>query len=477
MTDLERHALARLPLAEATLQLLQFALPDAGLQRLYDEHRGRSYTDVLGFDTFFHLLRDALLNRDDSACQHFRKAEANDELPVTLEAVYGKLRRVPTAVSRALFAEGARRLAEVASGAVDPLPACLQAMEVLAFDGKQIKHVKKRLKPLRNLWGKLGGGKLLVVQDVATHAAVAFEAAEDGLASENTLMDAAVARVRTRPSDRPRLWIGDRAFGNLVEATRFAEAGESFLLRYHPKTSFTHDSSRVERKGKTADGLAWREEWGWYGAENDGRRRLVRRIHLATGKTNAKRKADHFSVVTDLLDADAYPAAELLAAYRRRWGIETLFQEVTEVFHLNQLVGTTPQAMIFQASMVLLFSNALRVLTGYLAQSQKRLPNTVSTELVFKDVVAQLTAFAIFVEVASLGALLPPMTAEELREWLAERLSKVWTSRWAKQKTVKRKPKPPPTDLKGAFGSVDRVLRGVHETVPTPTPPRKRKTG
>ena len=87
MTDLERHALARLPLAEATLQLLQFALPDAGLQRLYDEHRGRSYTDVLGFDTFFHLLRDALLNRDDSACQHFRKAEANDELPVTLEAV------------------------------------------------------------------------------------------------------------------------------------------------------------------------------------------------------------------------------------------------------------------------------------------------------------------------------------------------------------------------------------------------------
>ena len=165
MTDHERETLRRLPLAEATLRLLQFALPDAGLQRLYDEHRGRSYEGVLGFDDFFHLLRDPGapgLNRDDSACQHFRKAEANDELPVTLEAVYGKLRRVPTAVSRALFAEGARRLAEVASGAVNPLPKCLQGMEVLAFDGKQIKHVKKRLKPLRNLWGKLGGSKLLV---------------------------------------------------------------------------------------------------------------------------------------------------------------------------------------------------------------------------------------------------------------------------------------------------------------------------
>ena len=477
MTELESETLRRLPLAEGVLRLLQHALPDADLQRLYDDHRGQSYQDVLRFDTFFHLIRDALLHRGDSAHQHFRKARRDGVLPVTIEAVYGKLRRVPPGVSQALLAEGTRRLAAVSSGAVDPLPPSVAGMEVLAFDGKQIKHVPKRLKALRNLWGKLSGGKLLVVQDVATRMAVAFAADADGLVADNTLVEGAVAQVRQRPSDRPRLWVGDRLFGNLVETTRFHAAGEFYLLRYHSKTSFAPDSSREMRKGVTADGLAWHEEWGWYGRASDGRRQYVRRIHLATGKTTPKGKPDHFSVVTNLLDADAYPAADLLATYRRRWSIESLFQEVTDVFHLKDLIGTTPQAMIFQASLVLLLSNALRVLTGYLAQTRNCVPSAVSTELVFKDVVAQLTALTVMVDAAAVGPLLEPMDADELKAWLARRLSGAWDPRWAKQKTVRRKPKPLGRVLKGRYGSVDRILRGVHQTVPLRNPPRKRKNG
>jgi hypothetical protein len=32
----------------------------------------------------------------------------------------------------------------------------------------------------------------------------------------------------------------------------------------------------------------------------------------------------------------------------QRWGIEQVFQKVTEVFHLQGLIGGTPKATIFQ---------------------------------------------------------------------------------------------------------------------------------
>ena len=39
--------------------------------------------------------------------------------------------------------------------------------------------------------------------------------------------------------------------------------------------------------------------------------------------------------MTDLLHPDRYPAADLLALYLARWGIERVFQQVTEVFPLE----------------------------------------------------------------------------------------------------------------------------------------------
>ena len=56
------------------------------------------------------------------------------------------------------------------------------------------------------------GGKLLVVQDLATQQAIVAEATADGEAADNPLVAPAVARVRALPESRPRLWFGDAAF-------------------------------------------------------------------------------------------------------------------------------------------------------------------------------------------------------------------------------------------------------------------------
>ena len=53
------------------------------------------------------------------------------------------------------------------------------------------------------------------------------------------------------------------------------------------------------------------------------------------------------SLVTDLLDGEMFPASDLLDAYLLRWEIERVFQQITEVFSLESLIGSTPEAVVF----------------------------------------------------------------------------------------------------------------------------------
>ncbi len=91
------------------------------------------------------------------------------------------------------------------------------------------------------------------------------------------------------------------------------------------------------------------------------------------------------SLVTDLLDAGRYPAADLLTVYLARWGSERVFQQSTEVFALRRLIGSTPQATVFQAAFCLLLYNRVQVLRGYiaLAQPQPGRAEDVSAEQLF----------------------------------------------------------------------------------------------
>src|SRR5262249_49714121 len=161
---------------------------------------------------FVHLLADATLGHRGSANQTFEHALEDGSLNASVQAMYAKLRRVPAQLSLGFFCETAARLRGVASPVVaNALPESIAAFWVWGFDGKKLKYVTKRLKPTRGLKGNLFGGKLLVVQDLATQQAIAVEATSDGEAADNPLVPGAIARVRELLDGRPHLWVGDRA--------------------------------------------------------------------------------------------------------------------------------------------------------------------------------------------------------------------------------------------------------------------------
>ena len=140
--DFDALVAHRLPLAEATLRLLNFAFDAAVLRTVFDHHHGRPYEHDLAFPTFVQLILDALIGHRGFAHQSFQQADQNDRLPVSVQALYGKRRRVPLDLIVAPFTHTAQRLQTVAPPATtQPLPASVHGFQVVAFDGKKLKSV------------------------------------------------------------------------------------------------------------------------------------------------------------------------------------------------------------------------------------------------------------------------------------------------------------------------------------------------
>jgi hypothetical protein len=461
LDEYARETFQRLPLADATLSLWAYVLQPPFLAHVFATYRGRSFEETLSFARFVDLIGDALVNHQGSGRQSFTRAREQGTLATSSEAVYGKLRRVPLSLSLGFFTEGTARLRALLppQHLAAELPASLAALTVVVGDGKTLKRVAKRLLPTRGAAGKVYGGKLLVAFLPRQGVAVAMAADPDGERNECRLVPQVVEQTR-QVVGGPRLWVFDRQFCDLVQTARCSEDGDHFLIRYHPKVRFCPDLTQAAVVTSDAQGRRVVEDWGWLGAESNRGRRLVRRLTLT------RPGAEAIILITDLLDTTRYPAADLLTVYLARWGIERVFQQITEVFALRRLIGSTPQATVFQAAFCLLLYNMVQVLRGYiaLAQPQPCPAETLSTEQLFYDVQRELTAVSVLVAPSMVVAVYTEELAQaELRQRLHLLLDSVWTPRWRKAVNTKPRPKIAQAKRSGAHTSVHRLLQAAQQ--------------
>src|SRR5262249_12287222 len=185
------------------------------------------------------------------------------------------------------------------------------------------------------------------------------------------------------------------------------------------------------------------EEYGWLGSPADKRRTFVRRVTW--------KRSDHkdLSIVTDLTNRspsqdtaapEPIAAADLIDLYLTRWKIETVFQDVTVIFGLRKLIGSTPEATAFQAAFCMVVYNAIMVVKSYVAavQPQPMSVDDVSNKMLFTSIVKQLTAISELVPAASLAEMIePPPSAAAARAYLHERLTGLWEVGWKKARNKK----------------------------------------
>lgn len=457
---LPRAVIERMPMAEAAQWLLRWCCDPERLQTIWDSHRGRGYDKVITFPTMVHLIGEALLQHRGSGRRTFEKAILSERLDASVAAAFGKLGRLPLAVSQAFLRDTTATLGElVVPAGTTAGPASLAGMALIILDGKVIKNVAKRLKPLRGVGGGLIGGKALVAVDDRTGLAVAMETHLDGDHSENLLVPGLLAQVRPRYAG-PRLFLADRGFGNLVQAEQFTERGDHFLLRMGTACQFHADSTRPERTSTDAEGRPIVESWGTLGSPGNRRRRPVRRIELR------RPTGDPIVLVTDLDDSVASPAADLLAAYRDRHTIETVFQKATEVFGLERLIGGSPQAGLFQFAFCLLLHNIVQVLLGYVAEAKGRPRADLSAEKTFADVRDQLVAWHVVFTPDQTTAYYAERTDREgLQRRLRSILQTAWCPTWRASKAQPNR-SPPHRGLKRSHSSVQRLLDAAAKRQP-----------
>jgi len=453
------EVLAELPVAEAFYTLWAHLAPDSVLDELFDAHRGRCYQDRLSFAELVTVLTDALTRYQGSGNRAILNALERNQLSVKHRALYGKLSRLPLGLSEAFLSALTARLCPLFPQGLfrTDLPACLDRFTVVVLDGKKIKNAAKRLLSCRGRPGKLFGGKILAAYLPANGLVVAMAADPDGEANDIRLMPRVMPLARAAVAG-PRLWVADAQFCDLDQTGAFTlDEGDHFLLRFTLRNSFTPDPSRPASSGVNGRGQAYTQDWGWMGAADDPRRRYVRRMVVA------RPGEEDVVVVTDLLDEKAYPAEDLLAVYLERWQIENVFQQITEVFDLQHLIGCSPGATVFQASLCLVIYDVMQVLRGHAAQVALA-PVTVgelSSEKMFVDLHEELLGLHRVLKGGRLLGVLPdPQSGEEVRQRLTDLLAKAWTPLWLKAKPGK-KPRPhrPKAKQSGAHTSVHKILQ------------------
>jgi hypothetical protein len=340
-----------------------------------------------------------------------------------------------------------------AAAAAVTLPACFDPFRVVVGDGKKIRDAAKRLAPTRGFRGRLIGAKALVALDARSGLAVAMSDSLDGMANDVPLVPGLMDQLRGLTPAGPILSVWDRQFDDVGTMRHLAaRGGDAFVARAKQKHACFAAESAVE----PVDGRGRRvlDEVGVLGKGNRAMR--VRKVTLFR---DAAAGEEDVVLLTDLLDRAAYPAADLLALYRERWGIERVFQQVTETFSLSHLIGSHPRAVLFQFAYCLLLHNVMQVVKAYVAEDGKVLASAVSMSYLFADVRKELSAWAYHTDGSWPRA---DRDAAAMRGRLRELLKGSWHPvAYQKASDKKPRPKPPPKPLlHGGHTSVQRLLEG-----------------
>jgi hypothetical protein len=462
MEAFEAELMRRSPLAACVLEISDYLFDDAFLDGVWDAHRGRCYQDVLRFGDFLRLMREALVNNGGSAHKLFVSLKRRNAEPVDESNFYRKLARTPVALSRALLSQGAARLATLlpdpATLPEDPaaVGACFDAFAVVACDGKKIKNAAKRLAPTRGFGGKLLGATALVALDVRSGLALAMNDSLDGMTNDVPLVAGLMQQLR-QSIDRPLLSVWDRQFDDVGTMRHLSErVGDAFVVR----AKQSHACFAVESAAEAVDEQGRRvlEQIGVLGKA--WRSMRLRRLTLF------RDGQEDVVLLTNLMDAQTHSAADLLGLYRKRWGIETVFQQVTETFCLSHLIGSSPKAALLQFSFCLLLYNLMQVVKTYVAADGRVLRSVVSMYYLFQDVRKELCAWAYHTD-----GLWPRRRQTEavMRQRLRELLAGSWDP-VGYTKASDKKPRGEPKAkkrLRGGYTSVQRLLEGKVKLVQT----------
>lgn len=419
------------PVAVMVRGILERVLGPDALNGLYDRVADKQYTRELLFSSVFQLMNLVVCRVQPSI--HAAYQENKEDIETSLTSVYDKLSGIDTVTSRALVVETARQLGESVYAMKGACTPWLPGYRVKVLDGNCIEATEHRLEPLRTVGGGPLPGKSLVIYEPELEMATDVFPCEDGHAQERSLLSAVLPTVIARD-----LLIMDRNFCVRAFLMSIVAQDAFFICREHKGLPWEADGE--ERfVGRSETGTIY-EQWVLV-SDRDGNLHRYRRVRIVLKK--ATRDGDKVLCLLTNLSKTAAPAKLIAQLYRKRWTIETAFQELEA--HLHSEINSLgyPKAALFGFCVALVTYNVLALVKAALrsVHGEYKIANDVSGYYLAGHLERTYDGMMIAVPEAH-WKIFQTMSAGTFNHTLLQLAEKVNLAKFKKHKRGAKKPQP-----------------------------------
>jgi hypothetical protein len=327
------------------------------LERVFTDNAVLQYTRELTFAQCVGLMSDVVFRITPSVGAWYQVHQ--EEMPVTRQAVYDKLKHLELPIAAGLVEYTGRELGASLRQMPTPPPPLLPGYRVRVLDGNHLAGTEHRLLELRRYRAAALPGHALVFYDPQWDVVTDVIPCEDAYAQERALLPEVVPGVAVGDCI-----VADRNFCTTGFLFGIARRGAFFVIRQHGSNVVGQLQGKRRAAGQDARGQALYEQALCVTEPDTGATRVVRRITVEL-HTPTRRGETELHILTNLPPADA-SAPQISALYADRWTIETAFQHLTVDLACEVDTLGYPKAALFGFCVALVAYNVVAVVKGAL---------------------------------------------------------------------------------------------------------------
>ena len=409
------------------------------LERVFTDHAVLQYTRELTFAQCVGLMSDVVFRTVPSVGAWYKAHQ--EEVPVTRQAVYEKLKHLELATAAGLVEYAGRELgACLRQLPCSPSP-LLPGYRVRVLDGNHLAGTEHRVRALRRYRAAALPGHALVFYDPQWAVATDVIPCEDAYAQERTLLPEVIPLVTAGDCI-----VADRNFCTLGFLFGVARRKAFFVIRHHAANVVGLPQGPRRGVGHDARGQALYEQTLCLTELETGATLVVRRITVQL-HTPTRQGETELHILTNLPVTDA-SAAQGSALYANRWTIETAFQHLTVDLACEVDTLGYPKAALFGFCVALVAYNVVALVKGALRAVHGAA--YVDQELSMYYLTLEVAQVATGMEIA-LGTepweIFRQMSTAEFATALVAIAQRLDTKKYTKHKRGPKKP--PPNKLSG----------------------------
>jgi hypothetical protein len=437
------------PVAVLVRAVLQRELDPARMDQLFHTAAERQYEKTLLFSTVMMLMTEVILKSSPSLHQSIQHHEEN--IPVSIKAVYDKVNGLEIGISRELVAESFRNLAPIVDRLKGKQTPLLPGFRTCILDGNHFASTERRLDGLRNKTAGPLPGQALALYDQEYDMVHDVVPCEDGHAQERSLLENVLEHIRSKTC-----LIADRNFCVISFLAGIAGRNGSFVIRHHGNLKCWKALGERKFAGTTETGEVY-EQRIVIVQEKSGTKLKLRRITVKL-KTKTRDGDKEIHLLTNLTwkEASAVQVAEL---YRKRWRIEGLFQELTQSLRCEVDTLAYPRAAVFAFCLAVKAYNAVSLVRAAL---RSQLGEEQVEELSWYHLCSETTRVWAGMEIAidpkEWSRLIDDLSDSSFAKLLRDIVGRMNVSKYKKSRRGPKKPRPPRDNSDGPHISTARIL-------------------